>query len=223
MANNRMTIERIKQSLAPNFPKIQGAYASESTLRLAVNVQGLTVKQIVFNVLENVGTTLGIERRLKINDVFTILNWGLYVMKAGTTTTASDTEISAAKRFTNPNALVFTTAGETAALMQIYNGEMQINVDRKTILTGYDSYRFYRVGDAQKGVGPAVITTDDSFPSHTYGTTALDPEVTINGGGTPEIVANMPNAATLSGTNSTNVVMLVLRGILFQNASQNNA
>ena len=223
--NNRETIARIRGELeARNIIK-PGVVATQGYLRMAYNLQATALNAITFSVLSNQGTTRATEKRLDITDMFTITHWGLYLVKSGTTISATDAEISASKLYTNPNAGVFTTAGEAANLMNIYNGSISVTVDRERIIDSYDAYRFYRAGVAQNTVLSAVGSpyNADEWQGPNYGMAEVSPEITLNGVGDNNITLTLPSSVNLSGTASTNFVFLVARGIRWQNASKLNA
>lgn len=231
---NRETIARIRQELTDRRVIKGNEIATQGYLRLAANVQtGAALNSITWNVLSNQGTVRATEVRLDITDMFTVTHWGLYLVKAGTSTSATDAELSTAHLFTNPNSLTFSGSGEAANLMNVYNGFMSVTVDRNKIVDKYDAMRFYRVGTAQKGVlqaynatapaGTSLSYLDDTWDNVSYGMANVDPNVTLNGVGDNNLTLTLPSAANLSGTSSTNFVFLVMRGIRWQNASKLNA
>jgi len=231
---NRETIARIRQELTDRRVIKGNEIATQGYLRLAANVQtGAALNSITWNVLSNQGTVRATEVRLDITDMFTVTHWGLYLVKSGTTTTSTDAELATTHLFTNPNPLTFIGAGESANLMNVYNGFMSVTVDRNKIIDKYDAMRYYRVGTAQKGVNQAAIAAppagtsnsyvDDSWDNVSYGMANCDPNVTLNGVGDNNITLTLPSAANLSGTTSTNFVFLIMRGIRWQNASKLNA
>ena len=198
-----------------------GTIITPGFLRLEQSLQG-TLTTINFNVLVNQGTANVTERRLNITDVFELTHVGIFLMKAGTSTTATQQQISEAKLRANNNALVFTTAGEAAALESIYNGTLRMVINSTVYLEAFDCRRFYRVETAQKGVGPAVITTDDAWPSPNYGMAEMTPNIALNGGGKNDISVQFANSALTSGTASQNFLVFYGRGFLCQNASKLN-
>jgi hypothetical protein len=223
--SNRETIQRIRTELEGRNIIKPGIVATQGYLRLAVNLQATALNAVTFSVLSNQGTTRATERRLDITDMFTITHWGLFILKAGTTTAATDAEIAASKLYTNPNAGVFTGTGESANLMNIYNGFLSVTVDRERIIDSYDAYRFYRAGVAQNTVLSAVggPYNADEWQGPNYGMAEVSPEITLNGVGDNNITLQLPSSVNLSGTTSTNFVFMVARGIRWQNASKLNA
>lgn len=223
--SNRETIQRIRTELEGRNIIKPGIVATQGYLRLAVNLQATALNAVTFNVLSNQGTTRATERRLDITDMFTVTHWGIFIMKAGASTTATDSEISASRLYTYPNAGVFTAAGEAANLMNIYNGFISVTVDRERIIDSYDTYRFYRAGVAQNTVLSAAGSAynADEWQGPNYGMAEVSPEITLNGVGDNNITLQLPSSVNLSGTATTNFVFLVARGIRWQNASKLNA
>ena len=226
--NNLQTIERIRTRLAMRNPSIQNSIATQGYLRLMVTVNtGAALSGIQFNVLSNQGTINATEQRLPITDMFTITHWGLYLFRCLQTTTAAPTaaQVAAGKLYTNPNSGIFSGAGESALLMNVYNGSLQVTVDRERLIDGYDAYRFYRVGVAQDTVALSVggAYNADEWQGPNYGMAEVDPEITLNGVGQNDINVNFANPSNLTAASGNcNFLCLVARGIRWQNASKLN-
>lgn len=201
--------------------KYPNAKPMKSYLRLEKSLQG-TFTSISFDVLTNQGTPNVTERRLQITDRFVITHMALLLVKAGTTTAATDAEKAGAKLRANNNALVFTTAGEAAALQAIYNGFTEIKVDQTVYAPYIDNQLFYRVETSQKGVGPAVIITDDEWNDVNYGFAEIVPTITLSGASNNQITVNLPTSVTTSGTASQNFLVCYMRGLLVPNTSKLN-
>lgn len=274
MMNNEATIARVRQSLASKGIIKGNEIATQGYLRLGVPVTG-TVNSISFNVLQNQGTTYATERRLNVTDMFTCTHWAMYLVKAGGTTggggstlaniTAAD--IATAKNYTYPNPYTFATAGkglptfltnqgatallpetaESNAFYSLYNGFVNVTIDRETVIDSYDTMRFLRVPASQQQMGQAGLAatpagagvlaqatvvgystgaTFDEWNSANFGFSEVDPNFTLNGIGDNNIIINLPTAVQLGGyanQASTNFIFLTLRGIRWQNASKLNA
>jgi hypothetical protein len=272
MMNNEATIARIRQSLSGKGIIKGNEIATQGYLRLGIPLTG-TVNSISFNVLQNQGTTYATEKRLNVTDMFTTTHWGLYLVKAAGTNgnTASPTvaniaatDIVSARNYTYPNPYVFATAGkgiptfltnngatalipetaESNALYAMYNGFINVTIDRETVIDSYDTMRFLRVPGSQQQMGQAGIAaaplgagvaasatvvgystgaTFDEWTSANFGFSEVDPQFTLNGIGDNNITINLPAAVNMAGTSSVNFVFLTLRGIRWQNASKLNA
>jgi len=126
---------------------------------------------------------------------------------------------------------------ESNNLYSIYNGFMSVTIDREVIIDSYDCLRFLRVPDspqqmaqAAAAIAPAAAVigmsagnTFDAWNSANYGFSETDPNFTLNGIGDNNLLIQLPASVNLSGTSSTNLLFLTLRGIRWQNASKLNA
>jgi len=194
---------------------------TQSYLRFEKSLNG-TFNTIQFDILTNQGLTSPTERRLQITDAFTITDIGIFIMKAGTTTTATDAQRSAAAWNMWANPLIYTGAGEAAALETFYNGNLSIKVNSTVYFEALDlRSNFYRVGTSQKGVGPAVIISSDEFPANA-GLKRIVPTITLNGAAKNDLTINLPLSTNTIGTTSENFVVCFCRGFLSQNASKLN-
>jgi len=215
----------IKRNLMETY---KGCVVTQSYLRLERDLQGGATTQLKFDVLstESVyGAPSPIENRLKVTDVFVATAISMYIYKAGTSATASAVTLAqraGSRLATSPNVGVFTTAGESAALMNIYNGNSKLLVNRKVYFESLDCRRFYRVGDIQAGLIQAtggVTTQEDNWPEANYGMIGLDPTLTIGGASQNDFSVNMPAAVTAAGTASSNFIVLYFRGYQVQGAA----
>jgi len=248
--NNLATIARIRQSLASRGVIKGNEVATQGYIRLQYDLNQ-SLSSFTFNVLENQGTQTAGEKRLAITDMFTITHWGLFIGRVPITTAGTYTNISAAqfslmKLYTNNNPLVFTDgtarAGSTITgnvtnaggdnLDSMYNGFLQVTVDRERLIDGYDLRRFWRVDTAQEGNAQSSAATLakqqvfqlESSQGPNYGMSEVDPEITLNGVGQNDITITLPNSTSFApSTAYANFAVLVARGIRWQNASKLNA
>jgi hypothetical protein len=246
--NNLATIARIRQNLASRGVIKGNEVATQGYLRLQYDLNQ-SLSSFTFNVLENQGSTYTGEKRLAITDMFTITHWGLYIGRCPITTagtfTPTPTQFSLMKLYTNNNPLVFTDgtarAGTTTAnqltnaggdnLDSMYNGFLQVTVDRERLIDGYDLRRFWRVDVAQEGNAQSQGTAAkqqvfqlEGWQGPNYGMSEVDPEITLNGVGQNDITITLPNSTSFAPTTAyANYAVLVARGIRWQNASKLNA
>jgi len=228
MTNNEAVISRILPKLWDKGYVPQGSKpkVTQGYICSLFNLQG-SFNTINFNILVNQGTVRATENRLNIVDMFTVTHWGLFLMKAGASTTATDAEISVAQPQTFENPGIFTAANEAANLGSIYRGNIQVKVDNDVIVDSYDTARFRRVGEAQQALKVSTEPTLNSYfrseqQGPNYGFSEVDPEITFNGVGKNEVVLNLPANLSMAGTTSTNFLVLVCRGLLWQNSSKLN-
>lgn len=224
--NNEATIARIRQTLVAKGLMKGTETATQGTLKLISRVDG-TFQAPQFNVLENVGTTYVGEQRLALTDMFTVTHWGLFIgrtAKAGTAPT--DAEMASMKLYTNNSPLVFTTTGDN--LGTYYNGTLSITIDRDKLIDRIDNKRFWRVGTANEALQQTVTATVGVYPFDTwegpnYGMSECDPNITFNGAGQNSVEVQAAAAVSTAPTGSfSNHLVLVMRGIRWQNASRLN-
>ena len=249
--NNLATIARIRQNLASRGVIKGNEVATQGYLRLQYDLNQ-SLCSFTFNVLENQGTASPGEKRLAITDMFTITHWGLYIGRTACSTTApvyvpTAAQFSLMKLYTNNNPLVFTDgtarAGTTTTnqvtnaggdnLDSLYNGFLQVTVDRERLIDGYDLRRFWRVDVSQEGNAQSSAATLakqqvfqlEGWQGPNYGMSEVDPEITLNGVGQNDITITLPNSTSFAPTAATyaNFAVLVVRGIRWQNASKLNA
>lgn len=216
--SERAIYNKIYAQARKKYPQ---AKPMKSYLRLEKSIQG-TFTQVSFDVLVNQGTPGVTERRLQITDKFVITHMAIMIYKAGATTSATDPEKAAAKLRSWNNPIVFSGAGEAAALQGIYNGYTEIKVDQTVYAPYIDNQLFYRVPTSQQGVGPTVIIQADEYSDVNYPFAEIVPTITLSGASNNQITVNLPVSSTLSGTSSQNFLVCYMRGLLVPNTSKLN-
>lgn len=194
-----------------------GVITTPGYLLLVTLITG-TTSQITFNTLENAGTTkFNIERRLKLNDTFTVTGMSFYV---GSAATSSSSDLAKVKNYTYPNPVEFGAA-VAANLEAIYNSYLTLRVDTTVFIDSLPMRTFYRVGQAQQGTGPAVVISRDEWDTAMWGRNEMTPSVELNGTATIEWQVQLPESIDLSATPpKVNYAMLYLTGFLNQGAAQ---
>lgn len=204
-----------------------GAIITDSYIRCEASLQG-SITQVRFNTLTNEGSMNVTERRLSITDKFCVTQLGVFLMKAGTTATATQAQIAGGYLRTWENPQVFTGANEAVALHNLYNGYLQVRIDSTVYFDALDMHRFYRVPTSQKGFastltpGAAQLIQQDGWDILNYGFCPVDPTFTMSGRGKNDITINLPTSVDTSGTSSQNFAVLIARGFLMQNAAKNS-
>lgn len=220
MAKN---LEALRESLKAQYP---GKTITQSYLRLERNIQSSTSTNFTFDILQTDsanGAVSAVEKRLNTSDVFVATAMAMYIYKAGTTTSASETDRASAVLCSFPNALVFTGVSEAANLTTLYNGNVKHSVNRIIYHDNdLDTMRFYRVGQEQRGVigGTGGTATNASqWDDANFGMIGLEPTISFGGLSQNEISIKTPVAVSLAGTTSTNFLVLVYRGFKIQGAA----
>lgn len=195
---------------------------SRSYLRSDFNLQG-TNSSINFNILANQGSPSASENRLQLADAFVVTHIGFYLLKAGTSTSATATEIAQAVPHTFPNPLVFTGSGEAANLEVLYNSSLTLKLNQVVWYPYLAMRKFYRVGTSQATVGSSAVNNSpvqrDEWNGPDYGSLPLIPPILFNGQGQNSVVINMAASVATSGTSSTNLISFVADGILYPNCA----
>lgn len=203
----------------------QGVITTPGFLRLESVAPSAAVSSFSFNTLDTSGTKTATERRLKLNDTFTITDISFYIGYGTATSDAPTAAQYAVQKLTTwPNPLI-TEIGTTQAanLEALYNGFLSLRIDTTTFLDSIPMRQFYRVGTSQQGVmggTGGVIVQKDEWPLSMYGKNELLPTIELNGQSNIEFTITLPNATDCSGASTyfTNMV-LVLQGFLNQGAA----
>jgi len=204
----------------------QGVITTPGYLRLeSIAPYNTATSSITFNTLDTSGTKTCTERRLKLNDSFTITDISFY-LGAGSNSvngapTAAEYSVQTLNTFPNPNVASFVTNYDE--LESLYNGFISLRIDTTTFLDSIPMKQFYRVATSQQGVGSAtaaIAVQANEWPLSMYGRTELLPTIELNGQSNIECSITLPNATNLSPTSGkfTNMV-LILQGFLNQGAA----
>lgn len=198
---------------------------TQSYLRLesaTLGTQGTINFAVLKNEIAQGATSVNAtENRLNLTDNFLATECGIYIQK--TTTSTQTTNNSYLDTF--PNSLVYAKTGEAIALQTIYNGKMKTTINGEVIVDSWDVNRHYRVGNAQKAVTTSATATNNSWDRSTwdaasYGFYPLTPQIEFAGQSKNEISINLPVSADMTGTSSTNICVIIFRGLLIQNGSR---
>jgi hypothetical protein len=206
----------------------QGVITTPGYLRLeTLAPYNTATSSFRFNTLDTSGTQTCTERRLKLNDTFTITDISFYLGAGLMTTngapTAAEYSVQTLNTFPNPNVASF--ANNYDELEALYNGFLSLRVDTTTFLDSIPMKQFYRVATSQQGVGSAtaaIAVQANEWPLSMYGRTELLPTIELNGQSNIEWTITLPNATNLSPSSSTGKftnMVLILQGFLNQGAS----
>ena len=222
---NSQAITAEKQYIANRF-KVNFDDLSASYLRVETVLGAQST--IDFNIqVQNGGTNIVSENKLEQTDQFIVTNIGFALKKV--IANATDAQQAAARLYTwvNPAATIFDEAND-ANLWAIYNGYLEISLNRKTYVPAIDMRSFLRVPDAQQGLANAAIAgpivypfAADGFPNGLYGYFPVD-YIRLNGFSllTPTIV--LPASVNMAGVADDNVAVLMFKGYLLSNGGNSN-
>ena len=202
-----------------------GIRATEGTLRLEAALS--TSASYTFQVNAN-QSQIVTEIRLRQGDAFIATAVGLYLKKAGATS-PTDAQQTTAALHTFPNATVFTGSGEATNLQSIYNSKLQFQVNSTNLTETLDTRRYYRVGEAQQGVGLSTYDATNNANNKylasqwnvaDYGMMTFHQSIALNGQANNTINLLLPTGVDCSGTSSTNYAVIFLKGVLLINAAK---
>jgi hypothetical protein len=206
----------------------QGIITTPSYLRLEQTATTVATSVINFNTLDTSGTKTVTERRLKLNDTFTVTDMAFYIIadNSGTINSPTDSERSKARMFTYPNPNITAIGNKTDELEAIYNGFLSLKIDSTTFIDSFPMRSFYRVGTSQAGVGSSATSNvqipRDEWPLMNFGRSELLPSLELNGQANIEWSITLPVAQDLSAAASTTTFIafgLILNGFLNQGAA----
>jgi hypothetical protein len=202
-----------------------GIRATEGTLRLQTLLGNSASYQFAVNENQN---SLITEIRLRQGDAFVATSIALFVVKAGSSTSPTNTELSYAAPHTFPNSTVFTGTNEARNLESIYQSRIQLTVNSVNVTETLDTLRYRRVGLAQQGVGLSTYDATNNannkylrseWDGSDYGFQTFHQSVCFNGQANNQINLLLPSAVDCSGTSSANYVQIYLRGVLLINGA----
>lgn len=153
------------------------------------------------------------EVRLVRQDAFLISEIGFFLSEP---ISASDTNFVP---YTYPDALLFSTTGESAALNTVYNGNLSILVNGARIMSNWDMMRYYNAPQTQNKVG---ATINANLPiaqrnGNWDGFAVVEPNIVIAGNN--HVVFNLKLPASISIIGSFTRLIFILRGIRAQNVT----
>jgi hypothetical protein len=203
-----------------------GVITTPSYLRLELTANTVATSVLNFNTLDTSGTKTVTERRLKLNDTFTITDIAFYIIcdTSATINAPTDSERAKAKIYSYPNPSVTGITTKADELEAIYNGFLSLRIDSTTFIDSLPMRQFYRVGTSQQ-VAAATNQNGiarDEWPLMNYGRAELLPSIELNGQANIEWAISLPTAQDLSAVTGTTTFIgfaLVLNGFLNQGAA----
>ena len=146
-------------ALVNNFNRA-GLRATEGTLRLETALASSA--SYTFQINQNQSQVIT-AISLRQGDAFIATSIGLFLKKAGTSTSPTDAEQAVANLHTFPDPTVFTAASEAANLNSIYNSTLQLNINNNILTQSLDTLRYKRVSTAQQGLAVSTAATNNTY------------------------------------------------------------
>lgn len=184
-----------------------------------------SISSISFNTLDTSGVKLPTERRLKLNDTFTITDIAFYIGGGTATPVGNPTAVEQAREelFTFPNAQVTSIGANSGAIEALYNGFLSLRIDTTTFLDSIPLRQFYRVGDVQQGTITATggnTGNKSSWPLSMFGRSELLPTIELNGQSNIDFSITLPATIPYQQVVATfSTAVIILSGFLNQGAA----
>ena len=219
MANQigaRMVFENARNLAASQGFGLQSAKCTQSFVRSEVAVS-TTTAQYTFPIIVSSQNS----SNQRVNNKLVNLQELVYVSQIGLFLTDASATSGIGKLYTYPNPVVFGAS----AYNTIYNGQLSLAINNEQVLPSWDTYRHLWVGQTQQNTNfnvasptsPAVFSADQNDGSES-GFYPCEPGIILNGAANIVCNLNLPAAvSTLTATNPA--IVLLMRGILIQNAT----
>lgn len=213
------------------------AVLSQSYLRLETPISA-TATSYKLDVLTTENTqpaTYPTQLKLALQDAFVIstLFVGIFAPNDGAATGSTTTTPLSYPTIGNiAGSAGNTVAADANKLLGIYNGFLQLNVNQRTILTGWDLFRHLRVPSTQanatasQGTAGALSVpvhyTYDSIDGSSDGFYPVEPNIVLDGSKKNDLTITLPYALGSFTANYNYRFCVIARGILAQNVSAVN-
>lgn len=215
--NSRLGFQVALELLAKLGYSVESANPTQSFVRSEVALSTAVANYhvpLIVNDLQN-GSLFPTEKRVELQDVFVPLEMGLFVSVPASATAG------ALKLYTYENPLVFSTAGASAALTNLWAGRFNMVVNNNQVLPAWDLWKHYKVQKTQQasavGYSASTITQLDSIDGTTDGFYPVAPSFVMNGAA--NIQANITLPAAIGTIQSNSRLVVIFRGILLQNVT----
>jgi hypothetical protein len=217
--NARLVYQNAVNMLKVNKIGVDPARLTQGTLRGEVLATTTTANYhipVLSNDQVNGVGAYNTEIRLALQDAFVVSD--IYI-GYGVPTSSTD---NAFKLGTFDDASILTTANSPRAIINMYNGYMQVNFNNNTVLPNWDIYRHYIAPFTQGLVGVTAQTVfnvtqmrgaeDGFFP--------VEPNLVFNGAGNIDVRLVLPSA--ISTLTPLTRLIVIFRGVKAQNVTTIN-
>jgi hypothetical protein len=213
----RLAFEKAKKGIEAAGFSLNRAVLSQSYLRseLALSTSKTNYQFPVLINDSSQGTITNTSFLLNLQDAFYISSIGVFFAKPSSST---DTTF---QLVTYPNASIFSTSNTASSLYSFYNGNMQITINNRQVVSGIDIYRFYQVPQQQQTANAFYTSSAISYKDQQDGSQSamypIEPGIVLSGSKQNVIQINLPAALAAVETNSR--VVLYMTGHLAQNVT----
>ena len=215
----RLVFQNSKNAIKRAGLNPASAVLSQSYLRFEVPLSTSTTTY-TFDTLvnENTNPNYVTQNKLNLQDAFVVSGIGFFLAVPASSATTE----TAFPLFTYPNQLSFASATDTDAYT-IYNGQMQLTVNQRTIITGWDLSRHYMVPQTQQLVTRAVASPFNAIDEVNLANDGFYPaEPNIVLVGSKKNILQVQLNTGLATVQANSRLVCVFRGILAQNVTPVN-
>lgn len=167
---------------------------------------------------ENTNPNYVTQNKLNLQDAFVVSGIGFFLAVPASSATTE----TAFPLYTYPNQVAFASATDVDAYT-IYNGQMQLTVNQRTIITGWDLSRHYVANQTQQLVARAAATPFSNIDQNNFATDGFYPaEPNIVLVGSKKNILQVQLSTGLATVQANSRLICVMRGILAQNVTPVN-
>lgn len=167
---------------------------------------------------ENTNPNYVTQNKLNLQDAFVVSGIGFFLAVPASSATTE----TAFPLYTYPNQVAFASATDVDAYT-IYNGQMQLTVNQRTIITGWDLSRHYVANQTQQLVARAASTPFSNIDQNNFATDGFYPaEPNIVLVGSKKNILQVQLSTGLATVQANSRLICVMRGILAQNVTPVN-
>jgi hypothetical protein len=215
----RLVFQNSKNAIKRAGLNPAAAVLSQSYLRFEVPLSTSTTTY-TFDTLvnENTNPNYVTQNKLNLQDAFVVSGIGFFLAVPPTGATTD----TAFPLYSYPNQVAFASATDTDAYT-IYNGNMQLTVNQRTIITGWDLTRHYFVPQTQGLVTRAATSpynAIDQIDLASDGFYPAEPNIVLVGSKKNILQVQLNTGLATAQANSR--LVCVFRGILAQNVTPVN-
>ena len=207
-AGQRLIYANAVNSLQRQGISVATAILTQSYLRLEV-LANTASNNYTFNTIQGNGTVYATEQRLTLQDSFVVSECGVFWF-IPTATGASNSPLIS---WPNPNT--FTTANAASSAESLYNGYVQLAVNKVIVLPQWDIFRSRCVNQTQ--LTGAANSPQDQLSGRDDVFYPTEPNWVVIGSRNSIFTIVMPNAFAAVQANSR--IVLYVRGVLAQNST----
>lgn len=211
---NRLVYRNAVRSMIKAGVDPKSAVLSQSYLRFEQLVSS-TKTQYNFGVLVNDSGNSGVavrptEQRLNLQDSFYCSSVQIMLASPSATT---DTNFPL---FTYTHQQ--TMGANYLNYWNLYNGQLTLTVNNRTLVTAWDCFRHYQANQTQQVAAASATTTLNQMDGGKDSSYDTEPNWVLIGSKNNSLSISLPNAIT--PTTSTNqYIVVILRGVLAQNVT----